>query len=194
MKFGYVRTFGDEPVEAQRRALRDVGAEAIFVDADIAPGTVFKVNFEAMLRQAKPGDEIVVTRLDRLAKRTGALFIELQKIKAFGLLFRSLDDGIATDPGGAFYAHIRALSAFAETFWPQAAVWDDSPMPLHRKGGQQPLISEKRWQELLALLKAPEPVPVLEVAKMAGVSREAIYKRLRAAKQKDVGGEANDLD
>ena len=71
MKFGYVRTFGDEPVEAQQRALHDVGAEAIFVDANVAPSTVFKVNFEAMLRQAKPGDEIVVTRLDRLAKRTG---------------------------------------------------------------------------------------------------------------------------
>jgi DNA invertase Pin-like site-specific DNA recombinase len=186
MKFGYVRTFGDEPVETQQRALHDVGAEALFVDANVAPSTVFKVNFEAMLRQAKPGDEIVVTRLDRLAKRSGALFIELQKIEARGLWFRSLDDGIATDPGGAFYVHIRALSAFAETVWPEVIVGDVPPMPLHRKGGQQPLISEERWQELLALLQAPEPVPVVEVAKMAGVSREAIYKRLRAARQKDV--------
>jgi DNA invertase Pin-like site-specific DNA recombinase len=72
-----------------------------------------------MLDRLSRGDEVVVWKLDRLGRSTRHLLELLAGFKARGIKFRSLRDGIATDPdtelGGAIaQAMVTIISAFAQ--------------------------------------------------------------------------------
>ena len=51
-----------------------------------------------MLDRLGPGDEVVVWKLDRLGRNTRHLIELLDDFKVRGIKFRSLREGIATDP------------------------------------------------------------------------------------------------
>lgn len=95
MIYGYARvsTHG-QTLDAQRAALKAVGAERIF--AEKASGAVIRrVQLERMLRAVSDSDMICVTRLDRLARSTRDLLNILAAIAERGATFRSLGDAWA---------------------------------------------------------------------------------------------------
>ena len=185
MKIGYARTSpGETSLDAQRAALCDAGCAMIFEDSAVGASAVFKPAWGDALRIAKPGDVIVVTGLDRLARSYSALLTELRMLSTLQLGFASLSQGIEADAGGVFYACVEALAQFgADVAKARRVEQAAAETGVARRPGRQPTISEAQWEELLALMQPPRSMSAARVATLAGVSRQAIHKRLKAGRK-----------
>src|SRR3954463_8068083 len=92
MIYGYARVSTDgQSVEAQVTALTDAGAEKVF--REVASGAkTDRAQLRRTLDALSPGDVLVVTRLDRLARSTRDLLNTLAAITGKKAGFRSLGD------------------------------------------------------------------------------------------------------
>ena len=102
MIYGYARVSTDgQSVEAQVRQLTDAGCGKVFRETASGAKTD-RAQLARAVSVLKPGDALLVTRLDRLARSTRDLLNTLAAITAKGAGFRSLADGWAntTTPHG----------------------------------------------------------------------------------------------
>lgn len=153
------------------------------MDRGISAGAVLKPQWAKLLGSAKPGDEILILHLDLIASSLSSLLLELALVERLDLSFHAIGDDLTAEPGGAFYSHMRALSGFhrkaalaRSASQPTSASPD---LPPRRAGGHVPQISEAQWQEYKRMMAPPLKTPVAQIARLAGVSRAAIYKRLK---------------
>ena len=100
--YGYARVSTDgQSVDAQVRQLIDAGCEKVF--REVASGAKFdRAQLGRAIAALRPGDVLMVTRLDRLARSTRDLLNTLAKITAQDAGFRSIADAWAdtTTPHG----------------------------------------------------------------------------------------------
>lgn len=114
MNIGYARVSTDgQSLEAQDEALKAAGCTTIYREK-ISGARADRPQLRAMIGALKPGDVMVVTRLDRLARSTRDLLNILAEISAAGAAFRSLADTWAdtTTPHGRLM--ITVLGGLAE--------------------------------------------------------------------------------
>jgi DNA invertase Pin-like site-specific DNA recombinase len=100
--YGYGRvSTDDQTLDNQRDALTAAGAEKIFSEKESGAKTDRKALAKALAALA-PGDVLLVTRLDRLARSTMDLLNTLDAVAKAGAGFRSLADTWAdtTTPHG----------------------------------------------------------------------------------------------
>jgi DNA invertase Pin-like site-specific DNA recombinase len=95
MIYGYVRVSTDGQSEAaQVRQLRAAGAKKIF--REVASGAkTDRAQLRRLMAEIGPGDVVMVTRLDRLARSTRDLLNTLAAITGKKAGFRSLADAWA---------------------------------------------------------------------------------------------------
>ncbi len=92
MIVGYARVSTDgQTLDAQQAALREAGAEQIFSEKISGAVTERKALARAIAALG-PGDILLVTRLDRLARSTRDLLNVLDAVAKAGAGFRSLSD------------------------------------------------------------------------------------------------------
>jgi DNA invertase Pin-like site-specific DNA recombinase len=99
---GYARVSTDgQTLEAQHQALREAGTEEVFAEKISGAITERKALAKCM-GSLEPGDTLLVTKLDRLARSTRDLLNTLAAIGEAGATFRSLGDPWAdtTTPHG----------------------------------------------------------------------------------------------
>src|SRR5215469_5263434 len=99
---GYARVSTDgQTLEAQREALRQAGATQVFAEKQSGAKTD-RAALARCLASLEPGDTVVVTKLDRLARSTRDLLNTLAAINDKGASFKSLGDAWAdtTTPHG----------------------------------------------------------------------------------------------
>lgn len=114
MLLGYARVSrGDEQTSAsQRRALADAGVERVFDEA-ASGGRWNRPVLHRLLDQLRPGDVVVVWKLDRLSRSLKDLLAILERVDAAGAGFRSLTEAVDTTvPAGRMLMQL--LGAFAE--------------------------------------------------------------------------------
>src|SRR6516164_3143244 len=102
MLIGYARVSTDgQTLDAQLAALHAAGCEKIFSEK-ISGARADRAALVRSLRAISPGDTLIVTRLDRLARSTRDLLNVLAQIGEAGATFRSLADAWAdtTTPHG----------------------------------------------------------------------------------------------
>jgi DNA invertase Pin-like site-specific DNA recombinase len=107
---GYARVSTDgQTLDAQQAALKAIGAEKVFAEKISGTVTDRKALAKAMAA-LEPGDVLVVTRLDRLARSTRDLLNILDTIGRKGAGFKSLADTWAdtTTPHGRLMVTILA--------------------------------------------------------------------------------------
>jgi DNA invertase Pin-like site-specific DNA recombinase len=69
MRYGYARvSTSKQDYAIQVDALKGVGCEMIFTEKASAKSTNGRTEFKRLMRALKPGDTVVVTKLDRLAR------------------------------------------------------------------------------------------------------------------------------
>lgn len=114
MKIGYARvSTDDQNLELQTHALRAAGCGVIFEDIGVSGAQAARPGLTRALRRAKPGDVIVVWRLDRLGRSLHHLIVVIAQMRERGVGFMSLQEQIdTTNPAGRFYLHM--LAALAE--------------------------------------------------------------------------------
>lgn len=183
MLIGYAREGHDEQsLAAQRETLREAGCVRIFEDRAVDGDAAIKPQFAAALDASRSGDELVVSQLDRLARSFGGLIDAMRSLQVKGVAFRSIREGIGTvtPAGQSFFHTIGALATFERDIEAQATDDGQSPSSAGSKRiGRPPRITPERWEEALVLLQADPPTPVAAVAERLGVTRQAIYKRLK---------------
>ncbi|EUB41250.1 DNA-invertase hin [Klebsiella sp. AS10] len=113
MLIGYARvSTGDQNLDLQKTAL--VRAECELIFEDTASGKNAKrPGLRKAIRRLRPGDSLVVWKLDRLGRSVRDLITLVSELQERGIHFRSLTDSIDTStPAGRFFFHV--MSALAE--------------------------------------------------------------------------------
>jgi DNA invertase Pin-like site-specific DNA recombinase len=92
MIIGYARVSTDgQTLDAQQNALAAAGAEKVFAEKVSGAATDRKALARA-IAACGPGDTLIVTKLDRLARSTRDLLNTLAEIAERGAMFKSLGD------------------------------------------------------------------------------------------------------
>src|SRR5699024_7050429 len=109
---GYARvSTTDQDATLQVDALQGAGCYRIFTDT-LSGSLAHRPELEKVMDQLRPGDTLVVWRLDRLGRSVRDLIHQLQHLSERGVEFRSLQETIdTTSPGGRLVFHVFAALA-----------------------------------------------------------------------------------
>jgi DNA invertase Pin-like site-specific DNA recombinase len=113
MLIGYARvSTHDQTINLQRDALKSAGCKRIFADQGVNGTVTRRRGLTRALASLKPGDTLVVWKLDRLGRSLAHLVQMIAELGARGVNFRSLSDPIDTESaGGRLVLHIMAALA-----------------------------------------------------------------------------------
>ncbi len=112
MLVGYARvSTNDQETALQRDALRRAGVRRVFEEKRSA--VALRPELDAALRVLKPGDVLVVYKVDRLARSLSDLLSILRRLEASGAGFRSVTEPIDTS-SAAGRLMLQILGSFAE--------------------------------------------------------------------------------
>jgi DNA invertase Pin-like site-specific DNA recombinase len=186
-RLGYARvSLTDQSTDLQTRELETAGCERIYKDQGISGTQARRPELDRMLDRLSRGDEVVVWKLDRLGRNTRHLLELLDDFKSRGIKFRSLRDGIATDPdseiGGAMaQAMVTIISAFAQLERDQLSERTRAGMAAAaangRKAGRREVTADHEKVKRAHELKTRGLKPA-DIGKIIGASRATVYRYL----------------
>jgi DNA invertase Pin-like site-specific DNA recombinase len=112
-RIGYARvSTDDQGTDSQRDELRDASCDIVLEERASGADPARPV-LARLLRDIRPGETLVVVRLDRLARSVSHLLAVIEQLEAAGAHFRSLRDPIDTaTPQGMF--SLQVLGAVAQ--------------------------------------------------------------------------------
>jgi DNA invertase Pin-like site-specific DNA recombinase len=92
-KLGYARvSTTDQHVAGKIEALKAAGCERIFAERVSGKSTNGRAQLKKLMNAARPGDTVVVVKLDRFARSSRDLFNLLHELNELGVGFVSLKD------------------------------------------------------------------------------------------------------
>lgn len=178
---GYGRVSTDEQTTAlQEDALRAAGCERVFLEK--ASGTITPKDRPELARALdflRPGDVLVVWRLDRLARSMKDLIETVTEIERRGVGFRSLTEAIDTSSAaGRLTFHLfSALSEFErQLLVERTRAGLRAAAARGRMGGRRPTLTKAHLADAEALLHLGRDPAV--VAERLGVTRATLYSYL----------------
>jgi DNA invertase Pin-like site-specific DNA recombinase len=186
MKIGYGRvSTRDHNPDAQRDALVAAGCDQVF--ADKASGNLARrPELDRALLVARAGDQLVVTKLDRLGRSLEHLLDLSKDLQARGVDLVVLDQGIDTSTavGRMFFQILGAIAEFEHALMSERTM-DGLAAARARgcTGGQKPRLTPR--QACIAQQMYDETGPdgkrrytVAQIAAEFGVTRPTIYRHL----------------
>lgn len=152
MFIGYARVSKekDQDTALQLRALKEAGAERVFTE-HASGGRWDRPELHRMLDQLRPGDVLVVWKLDRLSRSLKDLLHLMELVEGKGAGFRSLTEAIdTTTPAGRMMMQL--VGAFAE--FERAMIRERTKAGLDqarqegRIGGRRPKLTPQQKEEI----------------------------------------------
>jgi DNA invertase Pin-like site-specific DNA recombinase len=183
IRIGYARvSTTDQNPALQLDALARAGCEKIY--EEYASGKRDdRAELAHALKALRPGDSLVVWRLDRLGRSLPHLVSIVSELKARGVQFESLMEKLDTASAvGELTFHIFASLAQFERqlISERTKAGLAAARARGRKGGRPRLLTPKKVREAKMLLADPKAT-VTDVAMTFGVSRATLYKALHDA-------------
>jgi DNA invertase Pin-like site-specific DNA recombinase len=176
--YGRIST-SDQNTDAQRDALTAAGCERIFLDT--ASGKLARrPKLDAALDFLRPGDTLVITKLDRLGRSVRNLVDLSATLAERRVDLRVLHQGIDTStPGGKLTFHILGAIAEFERDLISERTRDglDAARARGRKGGRRPKMTPAKLATAHKLYDAREHT-VAQIAEIIGVSRSTVHRAL----------------
>ena len=154
MLIGYARVSEeqDQDTALQLRALKEAGAERVFTE-HASGGRWDRPELHRMLDQLRPGDVLMVWKLDRLSRSLEDLLHLMELVEGKGAGFRSLTEAIdTTTPAGRMMMQL--VGAFAE--FERAMIRERTKAGLDqarqegRIGGRRPKLTPQQKEEIRA--------------------------------------------
>jgi DNA invertase Pin-like site-specific DNA recombinase len=178
MMLGYARvSTEDQNLDAQIDALKAAGAGRQFADR-ISGSLRSRPELDRLLDQLRPGDVVVVTKYDRLARSLKDLLEIVETIKSKGAGFRSLAEDIdTTTPAGRLVFHVFAsIAQFErERIAERTREGLDAARRRGRVGGRPPALSGPQ-QEEVRRMRDEEGRPVAQIAQLFNVSAKTVRR------------------
>lgn len=179
--FGYARvSTGDQDARLQHDALATAGCYKVFTDT--ASGALAsRPELGKLLDQLRPGDTLVVWRLDRLGRSIRHLIDQLTELQDRGIEFRSLQENIDTgSSGGRLVFHIFAsLAEFERDLISERThAGLEAARARGRRGGRPPLLSGDKLRTARKLYEQQD-MTVAQIGEVLGVSRTTVYRALQ---------------
>lgn len=190
MLIGYARvSTAEQDLTPQLHALREAGCERTF--SDKASGAkANRVGLADALSHARPGDVLVVWKLDRLGRTMKGLVDLAADLAERGIGFRSLTDGIDTaGTAGKLVFHIMAAMAEMERDLNRERTTAALAVARRegRVGGRKTVMTPNRLAVARKLLASG--MPMREIAPAIGVSVPTLYRHLPAPEQESISAE-----
>lgn len=178
---GYARvSTTDQDARLQHDALIAAGCYRIFTDT--ASGSLqSRPELDKLMDQLRPGDTLVVWRLDRLGRSIRHLIAQLSELQDRGIEFRSIQENIDTSsPGGRLVFHIFASLAEFERdlIRERTNAGLAAARARGRTGGRPPRLT-KDQVTIARTLYEQQDMTVAQIGEVLGVSRSTIYRALR---------------
>lgn len=175
---GYARVSTDgQTLDAQHAALRAAGVVRVFAEK-VSGAKTDRRQLQRAIEALGPGDVLLVTRLDRLARSTRDLLNVLATLSEKGAGFRSLVDAWAdttTAHGRLMVTVLGGLAEFERELI--RARTDDGRKRAMARGirfGRKPKLTLHQAREALARRAAGEPL--VEIARSYNVSHSTICR------------------
>src|ERR1700730_14395123 len=123
---GYARVSTEEQgTDPQLDELRAAGCDTV-LEEHASGADRSRPVLARLLREIRPGETLVVVRLDRLARSVSHLLAVIEQLEAHGAHFRSLRDPIDTStPQGMFSLQVLGLNP---TVVSPGAIWLSAPL------------------------------------------------------------------
>lgn len=186
MLVGYMRistTDERQSVDLQRDALLAVGVDERHLHEDRASGTRDdRPGLKACLADLRPGDVLVVWKLDRLGRSLSHLIQIVDQLKSREIAFRSLTEAIdTTTPHGEFLFHLFGSLAQYERalIKERVAAGLAAARRRGRKGGRPPTIDPEKVEQIIRALEGG--TSKASICRSFKVARSTLLDTLRRA-------------
>ncbi|MBX6334941.1 recombinase family protein [Candidatus Saccharibacteria bacterium] len=180
MIFGYARvSTQDQHLDMQIDALKQYGVDKVFTDKMSGTKTD-RPQLEEMMKYLRPGDTVVVWKLDRIGRSTKHLVELMEHFKANGINFVSLKDNIDTSTavGKLIFTIFAALAEFErDMIVERTKAGLEAARARGRKGGRPRKDTDKI--KLALKMYDSKQYSVDEITKATGVSKPTLYRYVR---------------
>ena len=184
--YGYARvSTTDQDATVQLDALNAAGC--LVVRSETASGSTTKGRTElrTLLDFVREGDELVVTRVDRLARSVGDLQSIVGELRAKGAFLRATEQPIdtGTAAGKAFLDMLGVFAEFETNLRRERQM--EGIAKAKAKGvykGRKPTIDKAKVRELHAGGERPATI-----ARTLGISRQSVYRALGQQLHQEAG-------
>lgn len=177
MLIGYARvSTDDQNLDLQNDALEAAGCERIHRDR-ASGARAERPGLARALEDLRPGDTLVVWRLDRLGRSLKDLIARAEALEAQGAGLRSLQESIDTDSsGGRLVFHLfGALAEFERNLVrerTQAGL--AAARARGRRGGRRKRLDAERRRQVVELYHARKHT-IGEICRLVGISKPTLY-------------------
>ena len=182
MKVAYSRVSSDRGqetgMETQIEILKKYGVEKVFFETASGTSTKGRVKLKECLEFVREGDEIVITRIDRLARSILDLQVIVKELNEKGVTLTATEQPIDTKTasGKCFLDMLSVFSEFETNLRRERQL--EGIKNAKEKGvykGRKRTISAKKVKQLLQ-----EGMTKAEIAKEMNISRQSVYRCLAA--------------
>lgn len=188
MKIGYARvssTSQEQAIEIQLEALQNAGCDRII--SEIMSGTKMenRAELNGLLAIVRAGDEVWITRLDRIARSVGDLIKIVEAIEKAGASLHAIEQPIETktSAGRLFLTMLGAFAQFeTEIRKERQAEGIRKAVAAHKYKGNMRGPSHDRG--VIEKLYFDHNMRVYQIAKHIGATRQTIYRALEEIKAK----------
>lgn len=183
--YGYARvSTTDQDLTVQREALEAAGCTTIRAEKASGSSRSGRDELRTLLDFIREGDELVVTRVDRLARSIGDLQDVVRELKAKGATLRATEQPIdtSTAAGKAFLDMLGVFAEFETNLRRERQM--EGIAKAKAKGvykGRKPTVNAARVREL-----STQGMGATAIAKELGIGRASVYRALTAKEAADV--------
>ena len=177
---GYARvSTTEQKAHLQTDALKKAGCIRVWTDK--ASGSLdHRPKLEAVLDHLRPGDTLVVWRLDRLGRNLRHLIATVNDLAAAGVGFRSLTEGIdTTTPSGRLTFHLfGALAEFERELIRERTAAGLAAARARGRSGGRPRVMTPEKLAVARQMYDSRGHTLAAIAAVVGVSRSTLYRYL----------------
>lgn len=179
MDLGYARVskMDDQNTKAQLSALKEAGCQKFFEET-ASGGRWDRPQLHKLLDHLRPGDKLVVWKLDRLSRSLKDLLVILERVEKAEAGFRSLTENVDTTTSSG-RAMMQMLGVFAEFERAMIKERTDAGLKEARKqgrvGGRKPKITPAQSQEIIESITIGRKTEA-EMARLFDVDRSTICR------------------
>ena len=177
MRYGYARVSTiDQDLSIQNTALTAAGCELVRAEKVSGASRAGRDELELLMQFMREGDELVVTRIDRLARSIGDLQDIVRALKAKGVALRALEQPIdtSTAAGKCFLDMLGVFAEFETNLRKERQL--EGIAKAKAAGvykGRKPSIPVDEVKALRAAGRG-----ATEIAEELGISRKSVYRTL----------------